>query len=351
MFRFIFKKTITSILIFFIMFVLLYFLINGVVGIPISRGTEFATDELWHAELARLGLDKSLVERFALYVKNIFNGNFGFIYSTSQSNVANMFFDKIGNSMLIALPSFIIGMIVGIFFGYWAGIRNNKIEDKIISGFSMFFIVSPIFVFAGYVVLLAPLMKQSTTFVPITNMSNIANSIKSIILPVVILTLVSSSYWTIYIKKDVAKITNMEFIHAARAIGFSEWKILKSYLLRNSLSNIIKMIAPLFMLILSFSLVMENLFSVPGLTSLLMFSIENNEVNIILFISYFFVVVAIASDLIFTILNVALNPVMRTSLRTKNAITPKLQVSKTRKQNEIHELALQLKNSIGGEYE
>lgn len=346
--RFIFKKTITSILAFCIVYVLLYFFINGIVGIPIQRGSEFASDDSWQEELRRLGLNKPLIERFWTYTTNIFKGDFGTIYSSTQYGIAPTFFEWILNSMYIILPSFLLGVLIGTIFGYWAAYRNNKVDGLIISGVAMLFVASPIFVFACYTLLLAPLMNLSTTFIPPTNDGNIINSIKTMILPILVVTLFSSSYWTIYTKKDVVKAIGLDFVESARALGLSEWKIFKSYLFKNTISNHIKLILPLFLLTLGSSVIIENMFAIHGLSALLAFSIEMKEVDIILFSSYFFLLVGIVANLIFSILHMWSNPLLMRSIKTQKNSFQKWNAKKARIQNEIHDYALQLQTSLGG---
>lgn len=351
MYRFIFKKMFASIITLFVVVVLLYFLISGVKGIPITRGPEFGTDAEWQAELARLGLDKSIFERFISYVSGIFKGDWGRLYvmqAESEQTIPMMFFEPLKYSMMVAVPSYLFGMIIGLGLGYWAGYRRGKIDDAFINGFVTLFVAVPVFVFASYALIIGPLIGLPITFMGPWAGFSTSETISSLILPILVSTLTSLSFWTIYTRIDVAAILKTDYILAVRTKGFSEWKIFKNYVLRNAMYNYIGSISTMFMIVFGSSIVTERFFNVPGTASMLTDAMNKGEINIIMFNMIFFSTLGLGTEVISSIAIYSINPLVKASFSSKSSLINKIKAKKAREDAELIKISQHADYAKGG---
>lgn len=349
MYRFIINKVIASIITFFVVVVLLYFLVAGLKGNPYTYDPMTYPDieDYWKL-LDEYGLRNPVWVRFGNYIAGIFNGDWGDVYVINRTapTIPQMFFQPLAKSMLVAVPSYFIGMVFGLGLGYWAGYRRGKVEDTIINGFVTLFVAVPIFVFASYALVLGPILGLPVIFLD-PEIWGWGEAIPSLVMPILVSSLTSLSFWTIYTRIDVASILKTDYILAARTKGFSEWKVFKSYVLRNAMYNYIGSISVMFMVVFSSSIVIERFFNVPGTSNMLNQAMKAGEVNIIMFNMIFFSGLGIGTEVISSVAIYSINPLVKASFASKTSLILKWKVKLTRERNELRILEQENKDNGG----
>ncbi len=300
--------------------ILVYFLINATGKIPVSEDSfqnkpNVTAHEQWLSKLQELGLDKPVTTRFVLWVKGVFQeGDFGLVFGKasggSATSIPTLFFGPLKYSLLITVPTFIISTILGVALGFLAGYKRGTWIDSIISVFVMFFIAVPSFILAAFALSLSDKLGLPSAFIRPED-GGYKEMIKSVIMPILVMTLASLSALTYYTRNEVVTILHSNQITIARSKGLDEWEVFKKHVLRNSSIPLIAIIIPSFILLLAGSIVIESFFQVPGSSRVIVTAVANAEYNIIMFNVMFFTALSLSSSILVDILYTIIDPRIR----------------------------------------
>ena len=336
MWKYIFWKAITSLISIFIIAVMFYFLFVGFNGNPFESQAATMKPKDYQAKLILYGISDGVWVRFWDWITGIFNGTWGPIYNLSGPNdIPRQFFEPLSKSMLVMIPSFFFGMFAGLGFGFWAGYKRGKLTDKLILGFVTVFIAVPSFVLAAFALVIGPMMGLPVIF---QDSGSTALLVRSLIMPIVVMALVSLAGWTQLTRNFVSEILTSDYILAARTKGFSERTIFRKYVLRNALYPYAGSIATSFTVIFGSSLIVEKFFNVPGTATLLLNASKNGEVNVMMFNLLFFSSIGIFSQMIADVAQFMINPIVRANFSSKIDPITKLKYA--------HKRRIEAKNDI-----
>ena len=325
MFNYSLKRIAMGIPTLIIVSMIVFFLVVSIKGNPIDSAQFTGGKDgarLYQEKLAFYGIDKPVYIRFFRYIKGIFHGFWGDIYtSTMYKTVPEYIFKPIKYTMMVMVPAYILGMLIGIFIGFVAGYKRGTTIDTIIVTFAVIFIAVPSFLVATYALMLAPKMNLPSIFhnskiIGITT----SDMIKSLIIPIFVVTLTSIAGWTYYIRNEVSSILKSDHVTAVRSRGFSGNEIFRKYVFRNAIYPIAGSMATSFMVIFSSSLVIERVFNIPGTSQQLTYAVQNGEINILMFQVIFFGAINIFLEIFADIVRFLVDPRIRTSF--KASITP-----------------------------
>ncbi|NQZ65746.1 MAG: ABC transporter permease [Mycoplasmatales bacterium] len=318
---------ILSIVIFYLMFV-------------IYKGDPFKgnVDPREYEEKMRIfGINKPAIVRFGEYISGLFHGEFGYIYnlSTSYRTIPELMFEPLKRSAMVSVPSYFIGMIFGLFIGFYAGYKRGKIADYIINVFVTLFTAIPLFIFAIFMIIIGPSLNLPITFRDSNIQSNSTSDMWfSVVAPIIVISLASLASWTFILRNEVGSILASDYILSARTRGLSEWTIFKRYVFRNSMYPYIGSIITSFMIIFSSSLVIEKFFNVPGVSSTLVYSAQNGEINILMFNLIFFSSISLFTQVFVDIAQFSINPLVKANFNSKKSFITKI-ISFTKRKKQI----------------
>lgn len=285
-----------------------------------------------HGSITAPGELLTVFERYAKWISGVFVGNFGIIFDASDSKtIPQSYFPLFKTSMYVSIPSFFLGMFIGLGLGTWAGYKRGKLTDQIINAFVIIFIAMPTFVLGALALLIGPRVNLPTVF---ESSVGTPYMIKSLILPICVATLLSLASWMKIMRMEVGNILVSDYILAARTKGYSEWFIFKRYVLRNALYPFIGAIATSFMAVFGSSIIIERFFNVGGISTLLMESMGSGEVNIVMFNMSFMLVLGVFTQVISDLALFTINPVVRASFSSKTSPIAKIKFAMMRKRND-----------------
>ncbi|MCP4336746.1 MAG: ABC transporter permease [Mycoplasma sp.] len=320
MFKYFIKRLILAALSLVTISILVYFLIGATGRNPISPDSfrdkaGVTAHEQWLQKIRALGLDKSIAVRFGEWVKGVFLcGDFGKIYGKasggSATSIPTLFFGPLKYSLLITVPTFIISTIFGVVLGFVAGYKRGTWIDSIISVFVMFFIAVPSFILAAFALSISDKVGLPSSFIRPED-GGYKKMIRSIIMPILVMTLSSLAVLTYYTRNEVVTILQSNQITIARSKGMDEWEVFKKHVLRNSSIPLVALIIPSFILLLAGSIVIESFFQVPGSSRVIVTAVSNSEYNIIMFNVLFFTLLSLLSSILVDILYTIIDPRIR----------------------------------------
>ena len=317
MFNYILKRTLLGFISLFLLIVVVFFLLSLVGASPIDP-TKYKTTEQYQAAMNDSGLNDPLLIRFFNYIKGLFTGDLGHVYNpqTAGSNkISTLFFGPLKYSIIVTSISFAIGTTIGIGLGFWAGYKSGKTADVVINFFVILFISVPSFILAAFLIVLGPKVGLPSNFLD-WNVYGWSRALFSMILPIIILVVTSLAALTYYIRNEIKAILVSDYVVNARSKGLSEWKIFKSYVVRNAAIPLITIVVPSFIMLLAGSLVVEQFFGIPGTSTVIVNAVKTGETDIVLFNILFFGFLAMLSRIFIDVMYVVVDPRIKYSAAT-----------------------------------
>lgn len=305
MWKYIAKRLGMAIATLFVILFVLYCLLEFMPGSP------FNELELTEAQMAQLyhkyGLDKPFLQRFFIYVGNMLRGDFGVSYNIQQDYpVAKLISSKFGVSARMGLMAVAIGTVIGIILGMVAAVKKNTWLDSGTTFISVVGVSLPGYVFAlglsyfiGYKLKLLPLVYSDRKL------------ILSSIMPIIALSMQPIASIARYTRTEMLDVLDSDYMLLAKTKGISMVSIFVKHALKNGLTPIITVVGPMIVGMMAGSVVVEQIFSVPGMGSLMVTAIQSNDYNVVLALAFLYSAMFIVSMLVVDILYGVIDPRIR----------------------------------------
>ena len=268
---------------------------------------QFATDEQIRAVRARLGLDDPAYVQYLRWAGAILRGDLG-VSMMMDRPIGPIVREAILNSAILAGISIVLIALLGIWLGVISAVRRGSRLDHAISVGSYFFISVPEFFWAIVVILL---FAGYLGWFPATGYAPLAdgpwNWLQHIILPVATLVSGLVAHVSRLTRSSMIETMNAQYITAARAKGLPEALVIRRHALPNALVPTITVLAIDFGLLMGGIVVVETVFSYPGLGRLLIFAIEQKDIPMvqagILCVTAVYAAANLAADLAYAFFN------------------------------------------------
>lgn len=257
---------------------------------------EAATPEAVAALREEMGLNNSFIVRFVDYIKGIIlHFDFGTSYQTGKP-VINELIARFPDTVKLAGYSAIFAVILGIFLGIISAIKQYSAFDNIASGVGLLGVAMPNF-WLGMMLVLVFSVKLK--WLPASG----TYSFKYWILPTITLGLITTATIMRTTRSSMLEVIRQDYIETARAKGQSEYKIIIRHALKNALIPIITVVGIQFGQMLGGSVLVETVFSIPGVGRYMIDAIKARDYPVVqggvLFLSAIFSFVNLAVDIIY----------------------------------------------------
>lgn len=281
----------------FIIITISFFAIRLIPGDVLGEG---ANPELRAAMRARYHLDRPLIEQYVIFIKNFLSFDFGeSINLYPRRPVFEVIAEKIPLTLLLNIFSLLITIPIGIACGIAAALKKNTLTDHAISTMVVFNVSVPSFVFAS---LLQYFLAYKLGWFPILlNLKAAFMSpaqLWSMVLPVLALSFGGIATITRYMRAELFEALSSEYMLLARAKGLTQLQATVRHALRNSFIPLCNVIVPMFMSVLSGSMVVETIFNIPGLGSLMTGSISTSDYYLTIAILFIYSLINLMSVLV-----------------------------------------------------
>ena len=252
----------------------------------------------------KMGLDNSLVDQYWIFLSRAFRLNFG--YSTlQQAPVASLIWPRLGSTLLLTAYATVVSVLIALPLAVISAMHRNRPIDHLVRLTTMVTFAMPAF-WLGLVLILLLAVKL-TVFPPSGYGVGVLGHLFSLTLPALALGLGLAPLLVRTLRGSIIDTLASEFVEAARARGLGEARILRRYVLRNSLVASITVVAVNVGYILSIVVVIENVFALPGLGSFLVTSVENRDFPVVqgiaLVLGAIVVIVNLLTDLGYSMLD------------------------------------------------
>ncbi|MFC0233745.1 oligopeptide ABC transporter permease [Vagococcus entomophilus] len=288
-----------------------FFLMNLLPGSPYVN-QEKLTPEQIEILNKQAGLDKPKVEQYVIYLSNLVKGDFGTSFQFKNQPVSKLLSSRVGPSMQLGAQAIILGTFLGIILGVIAAMKQNTWIDTLATLAAILGRSIPNFVFA---VLLQYFFAFKIRLFPIAMWDQ---GFISTVLPTIALAMSPLADSARFIRTEMVEVLSSDYIELARAKGLSKWQVAFRHGLRNSLIPLITLIGPLTVGLMTGSLVVENIFAIPGIGEQFVKSILTNDYPTIMAVTILYSTMLVVVILIVDLLYGIVDPRIRVSGGERN---------------------------------
>ena len=274
-------------------------------------GSPFNVEKLTADQVALLnqkyGLDKPMIVRFFNYLKSMITGDFGVSYTISKNTpISTLLESRLPISLRVGGQAVLLGTIIGLILGVISAIKHNTIWDTITTVISVLGVSLPSYVFA---LVLSYYLGYKVSFFPL--LYSAESPIKSSILPTIALCMFTIATIARFTRTEMLEVLGSDYMQLAESKGINGIRLLSRHALRNALIPIITVLAPLVVGLMTGSLVIEKIFSIPGIGSLLVTAIQSNDYNVIVALAFIYSAMYIGIMLVVDVLYGIIDPRIR----------------------------------------
>jgi len=302
MVKYILKRLGLLLLTLFLIVTLTFFMMQVMTGTPFSN-PKLTPDQLEILKHA-YGLDKPLWQQYFIYVGHMFTGNFGTSFVYTNQPVITMIAQRLPVSMQLGVQALILGTILGAFMGKASARRKNGILDGIFGFVSVLGISVPSFVIGTLILLY---LGFNLNLFPISGWGTFSQTI----MPTIALSFAPMAVVTRFVRSEMIESLSSDYILLARAKGLSEKEVVNKHALRNSLIPMLTLIGPMAANLLTGSVLIEKIFSIPGIGSQFVDSIPAKDFPVIMATTIVYAVILMLFILVTDILTAIVDPRVR----------------------------------------
>jgi oligopeptide transport system permease protein len=224
---------------------------------------------------AKYNLDKPAWQQYLIYIWGVLHGDLGPSYTYQDRSVTQIILGGLPATASLGVLAALVAACVGIPLGIIAAMRQNTPVDYSALGFGTVFASVPSFVL-GFVLIIV--FALTLHLVPTSGWGKP----NQYVLPVLTLGLNQAALLTRITRASVLDVSRQDFMRTARAKGLREYVLIRRHLLKNALIPVITVLGPVLAFLLVGSLVVENIFSVPGVGRLLVQGISQRDYSLIM---------------------------------------------------------------------
>ena len=300
--KYIIKRLILAVFTVWVVITLTFFIMHAVPGGPFM--SEKAVSPAAQAALeAKYGLDKPLGVQYVTYLGDVIQLKLGPSLKQRGRMVIDIIGDGLRTSAKLGVIAAFLALAIGVVLGSVAALRRNTIMDRVIMIITTAFVSMPSFIVGS---LLLVLFAIKFHVFP-ANGSTAAG----LVLPVITLMLYPMSYITRLTRSSMLDVLGQDYIRTAKAKGVSKWRIIFVHALKNSLIPVITYFGPMLAYIVTGSLVVEQIFAVPGIGRAFVQSIINRDYTLIMgttiVLATFIVIMNLVSDILYKVVDPRIN--------------------------------------------
>lgn len=306
--RYILTRILSSLFVLFVLSVLVFSMVRIIPGDPLAAFADPANPDPVALERLRqeLGLDQPWFTQYFIWLLGVLRGDFGAAI-TVPGQVSTLIAARLPLSLTLAVMATIFGVVMGLPAGILAATRWRKASDHVVRGASFVLLATPPFVLGTVLILVNSL----TLKLPLVGYAGAANdplrAIGVLILPALLIGLVLAAIIARYTRGTLLDTLGQDFVRTARAKGASPSRLVGRHALRNALIPVTTVVGIELAALVGGTVVIESVFALPGMGSLLLTGIRSSDYPIIqatvLLIGAVYVLINFIIDLIYPLID------------------------------------------------
>ncbi len=305
---FIFRRIVGFVLTLLAVSVVVFLAMNVLPGDPALNILGIESSEDARAALReQLGLDEPAVFRYFNWIYNALQGDFGISYSYGVP-VSDLIVERIPMTLSLAISGMVLTTVVALVMGITAASYHKKAGDWVVMLLSQLGVAIPAFWLSMLLVLLFAVKLRWLPPGGFAGWDDPLAAMRSLVLPTVSLALVQSAVLARVTRSSALEVIRHDFVRTARASGFSRGRVLWRHVLPNALIPIVTIVGLQFAALVSGTIVIENVFYLPGLGRLIFQSISNRDLFTVQALVMMFAVIVVSANFLVDIAYVLIDP-------------------------------------------
>jgi peptide/nickel transport system permease protein len=290
------------------------FIIMNLVGSPLEmlQGARISAEALEVKKIA-LGLDQPIFIQYWIWLKELLGGNLGYSIKSYQS-VSEMIGNYIGPTLLLMTTSLVVSMIIAVPAGIYSAVHQYTPGDYTVVTLSFLGTSIPGFFLS---LILIYIFTVKLKMLPSSGMStlgmegNVWDVIKHMIMPVIVLSTSMAGTNIRYIRSAVLEILQKEYLRTAKSKGIGRFQVIYKHALRNALIPVITVFGMHIPVLFGGAIIIEQIFSWPGLGLMTMSAIINRDYPVIMGVCLMSAIVVLVANLLTDIMYALVDPTIQ----------------------------------------
>jgi peptide/nickel transport system permease protein len=299
-------------LVIFVISLIVFLLVHLVPGDPVTIMLgPMSTPELQEALTRYYGLDQPLPQQYVNWLAHVATGDLGTSIRTSEP-VTKMIADRLPATAVLAVGAMVLSLLISLPAGLLAAVNRNRLIDHVVMAGSLVGFSIPNFVLAIVMVLtLGVQLRLLPIAVGSSALADPGRAVASYVMPVVALALYYMAVLARQFRSSVLDVLGRDYIRTARAKGLAETVLLRRHAIKNAVIPVITLVAINFAYLLGGAIVVEQIFIIPGIGSLLLQAAIQRDFPVLQGVTLVVAVFFIVSNLVADLLYVSMDPRIR----------------------------------------
>ena len=303
MLKYTLKRLVNAVIVLFIITTVTWFLMQLLPGSPIQNFEKLTPEQRAQVQ-EQYHLDDPLPVQYAAYMTGLLRGDLGDSYLYGGRSVTSIIMERLPVSLFLGAQAIIVGLVVGLFLGIVSALKQNSIWDSGAAFLAVLGVSVPDFV-------LAPLAQYwlglKLGIFPIAFFESWWHSV----LPSLVLSTIIAAVIATFTRTEMLEVLGQDYVTLAKAKGLSRLAVILRHVLRNSMIPLVTIMLPLTAALVTGTLIVETVFSIPGLGEQFVRSIFEKDFPVIMGTTILYSVFFVASYLLQDILYGIIDPRIR----------------------------------------
>jgi peptide/nickel transport system permease protein len=311
--RYLVRRLLTAIPTLLLISFVLFAILSLAPGDPLSQ---FAANPAVPPEVREnirrsLGLDDPWPVRYVKWLFALAHGDWGFSFG-SRMAVWDLIKLRLPSTLAVVGIAYLISLVIALPIGILSAVKQYSIFDHVATTFAFIGFSVPTFFTGLLLIILLSIKLQWLPFIydstlQVRDLASMGSQIKQSIMPILVLALFQTATFVRYTRASMLENLPQDYVRTARAKGVAEISVINRHVVRNSLIPVVTLIALTAPTVFSGALITEQIFRVPGIGALLITSIQNNDIPVIMAITFTFsflvVVMNVVADVTYGVLD------------------------------------------------
>ena len=302
MLRFIGRRLLVAIPTLFLVVTVAFFMMRAAPGSPFAMDRKLSP-EIERNVMARYGMNRPLVEQYVTYVGGVLHGDFGPSLKYKDKSVLQILQENCKVSLVVGGSAITLAAAIGMMLGVLAALRQNGWIDIGVTGVAIVGVCIPTFVTAPLLVLLFGSILQ---WLP--NGGWNGGALQNLVLPVAVLALPQIAIISRLTRAGMIEVLQSNYVRTARAKGLPAHQIVFKHALRAAILPLVSYLGPACAGLLTGSLVVEQVFGLPGLGKFFVISALQRDYTVVMGMVIFYAALVVFLNLLADLLYAALDP-------------------------------------------
>lgn len=285
-----------------------FFLLEAVPGDPLSQRADKLQPQARERLYERYGLDKPMMERYVLTMKDLCRGQFGESFVYAGQTVSGLIHDRLPVSARLGIQQMLLGVVVGLLLGILAAMKRGSLADYLVVGFSVLLISIPHLIFG---LMLQKIFAGNLKWFPTigwpAGKDLWLGGWQYTVLPTLTGCFSYIATYARLLKTSMLDVINQDYVLTAESKGLSRGAIIRKHILRNSFIPVMTQLPMSVAMCITGSFFIESIFSIPGIGQYYVTAVNNQDLSIVMgetvLLALLYIVVLFITDLLYVVVD------------------------------------------------